>query len=119
MNLAKLVGLERLSRAVVAARVVTAVRAAPPQRQTAVLVDRMSACDAATRRVIYRLLTPDELALLCPGMWDFINQLSDAECQALATDPQQTRRALTQIRRQQRGDGGEQPPEPDHHLLRR
>jgi hypothetical protein len=119
MNYTRLRLLERQMRVELANELVEAVRQAAPEARSAMLTRGMEALDVATRAQVYPLLSEDELDLLLPGMSAYLATLTDAELLALDRNERLARRALTQIRRQQRGDGGEQPPEPDHLLLRR
>jgi hypothetical protein len=102
MNHHQLRQLETTTRALVAARLVAAVRAAPAHRQADELARRMQALDAPGRQAVYPLLSDAELDLLLPGLGRYVAGLSDAELRAIAADPKATRLALRTIQRQQR-----------------
>jgi hypothetical protein len=86
---------------------VQAMRAASVARQAEVLTRRLEALDdARTRQAAYALLTEDELALLLPGVGDYVRSLSNAELAAIQADDRLARRAVTQLQRQHRQGGG-------------
>jgi hypothetical protein len=94
---------EAQMRAEQAEALVQTMRAAPPQAQADALTRRLLDLDSAGRRAVYRQLHDDELELLVPGIWAYLNGLSTEALEAITTDPVATRNALWQIRRQQGG----------------
>ena len=109
MNRSRLKAVEDNSRADVVQKILWAVRQARPDRQAALLAERLTQCDSMTRKAIYALLTDTDLEALCgTDVRAYLATLPDATIQAIVED-RSGQRAQKELRRYQRMGRSKKP----------